>query len=198
MSRIVVTEFVSLDGVMDDPGGSEKTPHGGWTFQFDRGAEGNQFKLDELSASEALLLGRVTYQGFAAAWPGRTDEQGFADKMNGMRKYVVSNTMKDADATWTNSKVIRGDIPAEVARLKAQPAGDILVAGSAQLVHTLSEKDLVDEYRLMVFPILLGDGKRLFPQTSDATKLTLTSSRTAGDGVLLLTYKPAGAKSAQK
>jgi len=198
MSRIVVTEFVSLDGVMDDPGGSEKTLHGGWTFQFDRGAEGNQFKLDEVFASEALLLGRVTYQGFAAAWPGRTDEQGFADKMNGMRKYVVSNTMKDADATWTNSKVIRGDVPAEVARLKAQSAGDILVAGSAQLVHTLSENNLVDEYRLMVFPILLGGGKRLFPQTSDATKLTLTSSRTAGDGVLLLTYKPAEAKSAQK
>lgn len=200
MSRVVVTEFVSLDGVMEDPGGSEKKAHGAWTFQFDRGAEGNQFKIDELFASDALLLGRVTYQGFAAAWPGRTDEVGapFAGKMNSMRKYVVSKTLKDADAKWDNTKVIRGDIAAEVTRLKAEPGGDILVEGSAQLVSTLSENNLVDEYRLMVFPIILGSGKRLFSQTSSATKLELTSSRTAGDGVLLLTYKPADSTSAQR
>ena len=167
MAKLVVTEFVSLDGVMDDPGGSERTKHGGWTFQFDRGDEGNKFKLDELFASDALLLGRVTYQGFAQAWPGRTDEE----------------------ATWENSEVIRGDVAGEIAKLKAEPGGDILVAGSCSLVHSLIEHGLVDEYRLMVFPIVLGGGKRLFAETSDATRLDLTECGTAGDGILLLTYR---------
>ena len=170
MAKLVVTEFVSLDGVMDDPGGSEGTKHGGWTFQFDRGDEGNKFKLDELIASDALLLGRVTYQGFAQAWPGRTDEQGYAQKMNPMRKYVVSTTLTDDEATWENTEVIRGDVAGEIAKLKAEPGGDILVHGSCSLVHSLMEYGLVDEYRLMVFPILLGSGKRLFPETSDATR----------------------------
>jgi len=189
MAKLVVMEFVSLDGVMDDPGGSEGTKHGGWTFQFDRGDEGNKFKLDELFASEALLLGRVTYQGFAQAWPGRTDEEGFAEKMNTMRKYVVSTTLTDDEATWDNTEVIRGDVAAEIARLKAEPGGDILVAGSCSLVHSLKEYGLVDEYRLMVFPIVLGGGKRLFAETSDATRLDLTECGTAGDGILLLTYR---------
>jgi dihydrofolate reductase len=193
MSRVVVSEFVSLDGVMEDPGGSEKTRHGAWTFKFNRGPEGDKFKLDELMASDAMLLGRVTYQGFAASWPGRNDERGgpFAAKMNSMRKYVVSKTLKDSEATWNNTKVIRGDIADEVRRLKAQPGGDILVAGSAQLVDSLVDNNLVDEYRLMVFPIVLGGGKRLFGDTNTASTLALVESKVAGDGVLMLRYKPA-------
>jgi dihydrofolate reductase len=189
MSRVVVTEFVSIDGVMEDPGGAEGTAHGGWALKFNRGPEGDRFKSDELFASDALLLGRVTYQGFAAAWPGRTDEAGFADKMNSMRKYVVSATLTDADATWNNTRVIRGDAAGEIAKLKAKAGGDMLVAGSGQLVHALIEHDLVDEYRLMVYPIVLGSGKRLFTSKT-AAKLRLTSAKTAGDGVLMLTYQP--------
>src|SRR5229473_8714685 len=185
MSRVVVSEFVSLDGVMEDPGGAEGYKHGGWTFKFDRGPEGNKFKVDELFAADALLLRRVTYQGFAKAWPSIKDEEGFADKMNSMRKYVVSATLKDADATWNNTKVIRGDVQAGIAKLKAQPGGDLLVAGSATLAQSLLEHGLVDEYRLMVFPIVLGSGKRLFTETGDATRLALTECGTAGDGVLL-------------
>lgn len=198
MSRLVVTEFVSLDGVMEDPGGAEKSRHGAWTFKFNRGADGDRFKFDELMASDAMLLGRVTYQGFATAWPKIKDDEGFGDKMNSMRKYVVSKTLKDGDATWNNTKIIRGDVADKVRRLKAQPGGDILVAGSGQLVQTLAENNLVDEYRLMVFPIILGSGKRLFAQVGEASKLDLISSRTAGDGVLLLTYKPAPAAESQK
>jgi len=189
MAKLVVTEFVSLDGVMEDPGGAEGYKHGGWTFKFDRGDDGTRFKLDELLASDALLLGRVTYQGFAKAWPSITDDDGFAQKMNSMRKYVVSTTLTDEEATWENSEVIRGDVAGEIARLKAQPGGDVLVAGSCSLVHSLMEYGLVDEYRLMVFPIVLGSGKRLFAETSDATRLALTECGTAGDGVLLLTYR---------
>jgi dihydrofolate reductase len=190
MARIVVTEFVSLDGVMEDPGGAEGFKHGGWSFRFDRSAEGDRFKLDELQASDALLLGRVTYQGFAQAWPSITDEGGFAEKMNSMRKYVVSATLTDTDATWDNTTVLRGDVATEVARLKAETSGDILVEGSCLLTHTLTQHRLVDEYRLMVFPIILGQGKRLFADTDDATRLTLVASATAGDGILMLVYRP--------
>jgi dihydrofolate reductase len=189
MAKLVVTEFVSLDGVMEDPGGSEHSKHGAWTFQFERGAEGDKFKLDELSAADSQLLGRVTYQGFAKAWPTIDDPHGFADKMNSMRKYVVSTTLTDEEATWENTVVIRGDVADEVRKLKAQPGGDILVAGSCSLVHSLMVYGLVDEYRLMVFPVVLGSGKRLFGESSETTKLVLTESRTVGDGVLLLTYR---------
>jgi len=183
MRRIVVTEFVSLDGVVEEPR---------WTFQFDRGAEGDKFKNDELFASDALLLGRVTYQGFAQAWPNMTDYGDFGDRMNNIPKYVVSATLTDAEATWGETTVIRENVPAEIARLKDQPGGDLLVEGSSQLVHTLAEHGLVDEYRLMVFPIILGSGKRLFPdRLSEATKLTLTESKSVGSGILLLTYQPA-------
>lgn len=189
MAKLVVTEFVSLDGVMEDPGGAEGYKHGGWTFKFNRGREGDKFKLDELHASDAMLLGRVTYQGFAAVWPNIKDTEGFAEKMNTMRKYVVSTTLTDDQATWDNSRVIRGEVAAEVAGLKAQPGGDLLVHGSCSLVQSLQAYGLVDEYRLMVFPVVLGGGKRLFAETSDATRLTLTESGTAGDGILLLTYQ---------
>jgi dihydrofolate reductase len=195
MSRVVVTEFVSLDGVMEDPGGAEGSKHGGWTFQFDQGAEGRQFKLAELLASDALLLGRTTYQGFAQAWPSMTDEVGFADKMNSMHKYVVSTTLTGAEATWNNTTVIAGDISTEVAGLKSRSGGDILVAGSGQLARALIENDLVDEYRLMVFPIVLGGGKRLFPDMEETATLTLVDAKPTGSGVLLLTYHPAPVES---
>jgi len=189
MGRIVVSEFVSLDGVMEDPGGAEGFSHGGWAFQFDRGPEGDKFKLDEVMEAEALLLGRVTYQGFAKAWPSRTDEVGFADKMNGMPKYVVSTTLDKAE--WNNSTMITGDVVQEVSKLKEQLGGDILVAGSGRLVHTLMEHDLVDEYRLMVFPLVLGAGKRLFENMGRKAALSLVEEKPVGSGVLILVYRPA-------
>jgi len=189
MGRIVVTEFVSLDGVIEAPGGGEDYEHAGWTFEIDRGEEGDRFKLDELVEAEAQLLGRVTYEGFAAAWPTIEDEAGFAEKMNAMPKYVVSSTLDDAE--WNNSTVLGGDVAEEVAKLKREVDGVILVAGSAQLVQALLEHDLVDELRLMVFPVLLGSGKRLFGEVSDKKPLRLVDSKTLGDGIALLTYESA-------
>src|SRR5919108_2557536 len=187
MGKLVVTEFMSLDGVMQAPGGEEfKYP--GWSFEFDRGEDGNQFKLDETLETEVLLLGRVTYESFAAAWPSREGE--FADKFNTMPKYVVSSTLKDPD--WENSTVLDGDVLDEVARLKREHSGDVVVHGSTQLAQTLLERDLVDELRLMVFPVVLGGGKRLFAETSDKKPLRLVDSRTVGGGVTILTYEPRG------
>ena len=188
MGRIVVTEFVSLDGVMEAPGGGEDFEHGGWTFEIDRGEEGDKFKLDETLDSEALLLGRVTYEGFAKAWPSVEGE--FGDKFNSMPKYVVSSTLKDAE--WNNSTVLRGDVVTEVTELRQRLDGNIVVHGSAQLVQTLVDHDLVDELRLMVFPVVLGSGKRLFGGTSDKKPLRLVGSKTVGDGIAILTYRPAG------
>jgi dihydrofolate reductase len=182
MSKIVVSQFVTVDGVVEDPGGSEGFDRGGWAFQFDRGPEGDKFKLDEVMASDALLLGRVTYEGFAAAWPSRTGE--FADKFNNMPKYVVSTTMEKAD--WNNSTLIRDNVAEEISALKQQQGGDILVNGSVQLVHTLMEHDLIDEYRLMVFPVVLGSGKRLFRDGAPRTPLELVESRTAGEVAILV------------
>ena len=191
MSKVVVSQFITLDGVFQDPGGAGEFDRGGWAFQFDRGPEGNQFKLDEVMAAGALLLGRVTYQGFAAAWPSRTDEVGFADKMNSMPKYVVSTTLDRGD--WNNSTVIRGNVPEEVRRLKQQVDGDILINGSGQLVRTLMEHDLIDEYRLMVYPIVLGAGRRLFAEASKAAALRLVDTIKAGD-CLILIYHPVRAE----
>jgi dihydrofolate reductase len=185
--RVVVSEFVTLDGVMEDPGGAEGFADGGWAVRYDRGPEGDRFKLDELMDAEALLLGRVTYEGFAEAWPSRTDEVGFADKMNSMLKYVVSNTLSTAG--WNNSTVITGDVEPALEQLRDRPGGDLLVAGSATLVHTLARLDLVDEYRLMVFPIVLGGGKRLFPDGTAPSGMELTEVRPAGS-VALLTLRP--------
>jgi dihydrofolate reductase len=187
VGRIVVTEFVSLDGVMEDPGGAESFKHGGWSFQIDRG-EGMTFKLEETMATDALLLGRVTYEGFAEAWPSRDGE--FADKFNSMPKYVVSSTLKHPE--WNNSTVLEGDLAAGVAALKEQYDGDVVVHGSAQLVQGLIEGDLVDELRLMVFPVVLGSGKRLFGETSDTRRLRLVDTKSVGDGVLILTYSRQG------
>jgi dihydrofolate reductase len=186
MGRIVVTEFVSLDGVMEDPGGAENFAHGGWSFKISRGDEGDKFKLDETFASDALLLGRVTYEGFAEAWPSREGE--FADKFNSMPKYVVSSTLDQPE--WNNTTVLKGDVVKEVGKLRQDQDGDIVVHGSAKLVQTLIDHDLVDELRLMVYPVVLGSGKRLFGDTSDQKPLRLVDSKVVGDGVAILIYQP--------
>jgi dihydrofolate reductase len=187
MGRIVVTEFVSLDGVMEAPGGGESFKYGGWTFEIDRGDEGDKFKLDEALSADALLLGRTTYEGFAAAWPSREGE--FADKFNSMPKYVISSTLENPG--WNNSTVLSGSVEEAIARLKQEQDGDIVVHGSARLAQALLEHDLVDELRLMVFPVVLGSGKRLFAETSDKKPLRLVDSKIVGDGVAILTYQPA-------
>jgi dihydrofolate reductase len=186
MGKLVVTEFVSIDGVFEDPGGAEAYEHGGWTFDYDRGDDGNGFKLDEVMEAEVQLLGRVTYEGFAAAWPSREGE--FAEKLNGDPKYVVSTTLKDP--AWQNTTVIDDDVVSEVSRLRDETDGVILVAGSGTLVRTLLEADLVDELRLMVFPTILGRGRRLFPDGIDRLRLKLAESRTVGpDGVQVQIYR---------
>jgi dihydrofolate reductase len=188
MGRIVVTEFVSLDGVFEDPGGSEDFEHGGWTFEYDRGDEGNAFKLDELMDADAQLLGRVTYEGFAEAWPSRDGP--FADKLNADPKYVVSNTLTDPE--WENTTVLSGDAVEQVSKLRADTDGTILVAGSGMLVGALLGAGLVDELRLMVFPTVLGRGRRLFPDGIDRLKLQLVEAKTVGsDGVQTQVYRPA-------
>jgi dihydrofolate reductase len=183
MGRIVVTEFVSLDGVMQAPGG-EDFKYPGWSFEFDRGEDGNQFKLDEALEAQALLIGRVTYESFAGAWPSREGE--FADKFNTMPKYLVSSTITDPD--WNNTTVLEGDVVDAVAKLKQEVDGDIQVPGSRRLVQELIEHDLVDEVHLMVFPVVLGTGDRMFGETTDKKTFRLKESRTVGEGVLVLIY----------
>jgi dihydrofolate reductase len=185
--RVVVTEFITLDGVVEDPGGAEKTPNGGWAFRFERGPEGDKFKLDELMAADAQLLGRKTYEGFTAAWPSMKDDVGFADRMNSMPKYVVSKSLERGD--WNNTTVLRGNVVEEIRRLRSEPGRDILVAGSCQLVQTLAANGLVDEYRLMVFPIVLGGGKRLFGEGLPVTSLKMVECVPMGQ-VLTLRLQP--------
>jgi dihydrofolate reductase len=187
--KLVVSEFVSLDGVMEDPGGAEGFDRGGWAFKFERGPDGDQFKLDELLDSDVLLLGRTTYEGFAAAWPTVTDEVGFADKMNSMAKVVVSTTLQNP--TWNNSRVVSDNVPETLLNLKRESGGNILVAGSRTLVQTLIEHRLVDEFRLMVFPIVLGAGQRLFPQTGAPIGLELVEAKPVGGGIVTLVYASA-------
>ena len=190
MRKVIVSEFVSLDGVMEDPN---------WTFQF-LIEEQEKFKFDELAASDALLLGRVTYEGFAAAWPHMTEQAGerqrsgfslreYADMMNGYPKYVVSTTLEEP-LEWNNSTPITGNVAEEVSRLKRQPGKDILIFGSGDLVSTLMQHDLIDEYRLMVFPIVLASGQRLFRDGSDAKVLRLVNATTFSSGVVVLSYQP--------
>ena len=189
MGKLVVTEFVSIDGVFEDPGGSESYEHGGWTFEYDRGDEGNQFKLDELMNAEVQLLGRVTYEGFAAAWPTRDGP--FADKLNNDPKVLVSTTV--TDPSWQNTTVVSDNVAEEIAKLKDETDGSILVSGSGKLVSTPLQADRVDELRLMVFPTILGRGKRAFPDGIDRLKFRLTESRTVGpDGVQVQVYERAG------
>lgn len=187
MGKIVVSQFITLDGVFEDPGGSEGIERGGWAFRFERGAEGGQFKLDELKSAGALLLGRTTYEGFAEAWPSRKDDIGYADRMNGLPKYVVSTTRDRGD--WNNTTFLKGNLSDEVRRLREQIDGDILIYGSGQLTRTLQEHDLIDEYRLMLFPVLLGTGKKLFGEAGQPRALRLTETRPAGECIILV-YHP--------
>ena len=183
MGKLIVTEFVTLDGVAEDPGGSEQSRHGGWAFQFDRGPEGDAFKQDELQAADAQLLGRVTYEGFAAAWPKMTHDW-FGQKMNAMPKHVVSS--RPLGVHWSNSTRLEGDLEQGVTALKDRYSGDILVAGSITLVQALTELELVDEYRLMLYPVVLGSGKRLFAQDGPHRSLALRESAPAGECLTLV------------
>ena len=187
MRQLIVTEFITLDGVIEAPGGEPTHPHTGWVFDF-VGPEQMQYKLDEVLEAEALLLGRVTYEGFAEAWPPR--EGGFAEKMNAMPKFVASTTLTELD--WNNSTLLEGDVPTAVAKLKDGDGGPILVAGSGTLAQTLIEHDLVDEYRLMIFPVVLGSGKRLFPHSPDKRTLQLVETKQFPSGVVVHHYRPAG------
>lgn len=193
MRKVVVSEFVSLDGVIEDPGGAGEFDRGGWSFRSDRGPEGDRFKFDELAAADALLLGRKTYEGFAAAWPQMEEQTGdYGAWMNGYPKHVASTTLEEP-LEWNNSTLIERDVAEGVARLKRQNGKDILVFGSGELVRTLMQHDLIDEYRLMVFPIVVGTGKRLFGDVGEARDLRLVDTKQVGqDGVLILTYRPAG------
>src|SRR6184192_1705679 len=186
MGKIIATEFVSLDGVVEAPGGGEEFEYAGWSFEIDRGDEGNKFKVDETFESEALLLGRKTYEGFAAAWPSREGE--FADKFNRMPKYVVSSTL--GTPQWNNTTVLRGELAQEVGRVRERHNGPIVVHGSPTLVQGLLEHDLLDELRLMVYPVVLGKGKRLFGATTNKKRMRLRSSTLVGDGVEILIYEP--------
>jgi dihydrofolate reductase len=199
MRKVIVSEFLTLDGVMEDPGGAEGFEHGGWSIRL--GSEQQErFKFEELAAADALLLGRTTYEGFAAAWPGmmegydgpgRAELQDYADMMNGYPKHVVSTTLTEP-LEWNNAALIKGNVAEEVKRLKEQPGKDILVFGSGELVSTLMEHGLVAEYRLMVFPIVLGSGKRLFGNGLDSTVLRLVDTTAFDSGAVVLTYRPAG------
>ena len=189
MGRIVVTEYISVDGVVEAPSGTEDFARVGWVDDFTRGPEGDEFKLDETMASDALLLGRATYEGFAPVWPHVEGE--FADKFNAMPKYVVSSTLEDPE--WNNTLVLAGDVVEEVTKLKERHGGDIVVHGSPQLAQTLVEHDLVDELRLMVYPVIVGAGKRLFAETSGTKRLQLAEAKTVGDGIHILVYRPAKA-----
>lgn len=186
MRNIVVSEFVTLDGVMEDPGGAEGFEHGGWTFQFGS-VEQQQWKVEELFHADALLLGRRTYQGFAAAWPTMPGTGAYGERMNSLPKYVASTTL--SDMTW-NATRLQGDVAEELRKLKQEAGQDILLFGSGQLVHTLSAQGLVDEYRLMVFPLVLGSGKRLFSEGSEKQTLKLIESKPLPSGVVVLTYQP--------
>lgn len=187
MRKIIVSEFITLDGVIEDPGGAEGFKYGGWSRQLSS-SEQQQFKVEELFQADALLLGRRTYQGFAAAWPTMPGTGAYGERMNDLPKYVVSTTL--SDMTW-NATRITGDLSAELARLKQEAGQDILIFGSCQLIHTLHARSLIDEYRLMVFPVVLGSGKRLFPDGNEQKTLTLVESKTFPSGVVVLTYQPA-------
>ena len=186
MGKIVISENVSLDGVIEDPTGAEGLSVGGWFWETDRGEDGEQFTLEKTLRTEALLLGRRTYEFFAATWPSRDGE--LADKMNSLPKYVVSSTLEDPG--WNNSTLLKGDVVDEVSKLKQELDGEIVVLGSPQLARTLIEHDLVDELRLMIYPVVLGAGARLFGETSDKKPMRLVHTQTVGDGIAILTYEP--------
>ena len=185
MGRIVISENVSLDGVIEDPTGVEGLRVGGWFWETDHGADGERFTLEKALGTDALLLGRRSYEFFAATWPSRGGE--LADRLNGVPKYVVSSTL--ADPAWNNSTVLAGDVVTEVSKLKQELDGEIVVLGSPRLARTLIESDLIDELRLMTYPVLLGAGKRLFGETSDKKPMRLVATQAVGDGIVILTYE---------
>jgi dihydrofolate reductase len=184
--KIVVAEYISLDGVIEDPVGMDNSGLGDWTGPFNRGPEGDRFKHDELSASDAILLGRATYDAFAAVWPAVKDDTGFADRINSLPKFVASNTLKQAE--WNNTTILSNNPIDQIRALKEQSGGDILVYGSTALVHALMPHGLIDEYNLMVYPTLLGRGKRLFPN-GYASTLTHLECKPLGSGIVLLRYR---------
>ena len=189
MGRIVVTEFVSLDGVMEDPGGSESFRHGGWSFEIARGDEGDKFKLDETFASDALLLGRRTYDIFSSYWPHATDKPG-AKPLNDATKYVASRSHRELE--WGPSVLIEGDAAEGIAALKRSDGPELQVHGSGNLIQTLLRHNLVDQYRLWVFPLVIGSGKRLFSDGTVPSGLRLVDSKVSTTGVVIGTYEPAG------
>ena len=186
MSKLIVSEFVSLNGIMEAPGGEQTHPHTGWTFKSIYGEDHYAYKDEEIREAESLLLGRKTYEGFAAAWPKRDRSDPFTDKINSMPKYVVSSTLTDPE--WENTTVLSGDPIEEVAKLRDADAGPVLVNGSAQLVHALCEAGLVDEYRAMVHPVLVAAGLRMFPDPSEMRILKLSDAKAYDSGVALLIY----------
>jgi dihydrofolate reductase len=190
MRKVIASEYVTLDGIMEDPGGGEGTGYGGWSFQF-WSEESAKFKFDELFASDGLLLGRKTYQGFAAAWPTMPGTGEYGERMNSLPKYVISTTLDKLE--W-NASLIKGPLAEEISRLKQQPGQDLLIFGSGELVHTLAQQCLIDEYRLMVHPIVVGGGKRLFREGSKKTALKLVETKTFSSGIVVLTYQPAQSK----
>jgi dihydrofolate reductase len=181
--KIIATDYISLDGVIQDPVGMERSGLGDWTGPFSRGPEGDEFKHEELMRADALIFGRLTYDGFAAVWPLVKDS--FAERMNSLPKYVASRTL--TNATWNNTTIIGSDLIGEVRSLKERPGGDMLIYGSASIVHALMPQELVDEFRLMVYPTVLGRGKRLFPPGTQSV-MTLAECRTFNDGIVLLRY----------
>ncbi len=186
MGKIVKSNFVSLDGVVQDPAGSEGFRVGGWVGPLKDRQELNKLALDEALGAEALLLGRRSYEFLAALWPSRSGE--LADRLNSLPKYVVSSTLEDPD--WNNSTVLKGDVVNEVSKLRQELDGEIVVPASFQLLHTLMEHDLVDELRLMIIPVVLGAGERLFGETSEMKPMRLVDSQTIDNGVAFLTYEP--------
>ncbi len=187
MGKIIISENVTLDGVIQDPAGDEGLRHGGWVGRIgDRGEEAAKVALDEALGTEAMLLGRRTYEFLAARWPSRTGA--LADRLNSKAKYVVSSTLQHP--AWNNTTVLKGDVVSEASRLKQYVTGDIVVAGSFQLLHTLLDHDLVDELRLMIYPVVLGIGKRLFADTSDTKPMRLVGNKTVAGDLALLTYEP--------
>lgn len=185
--ELIASVYVTLDGVMEDPGGAEGFEHGGWSMEFFDDDAAN-FAQEQLFASDALLLGRITYQGFAESWPSMTDEEGFADRMNELPKYVASETLGELE--WNNAHPLEGNVSEEVAKLKREPGDDILIYGSRQLVGGLMRDGLIDEYRLWVHPVVLGSGKRLFPEGTETTALELAETTTFSSGVVVLSYRP--------
>jgi dihydrofolate reductase len=183
MMRVVVSEFVTVDGVFEDPGGVEGFPHGGWAFGHDRGPAGDRFKLDEIVEAEALLLGRKTYEGLAEAWPSRTDDSGFAERMNGICKYVASTTLAQAD--WSHTTILSGDLIDQVGQLVGRGRGMLLIVGSGSIVRQLVSHGLVDEVRLMIFPTVLGTGATLFGGTDPSHEFSIRDLQRFGATALV-------------